>query len=164
LAVRYPVRLLIAGEGQQRERLETAARESGLGGKVRLLGHQKDNARMYWEMDVFALSSNTEQMPLSVLEAMASALPVISTDVGDIRNMVSRENCLQVVAGTEAYVEQLSMLLAGPELRKAIGAANRLHCERTFGLNQMVRMYWELYLSAMAKTTVQPIREVRVIE
>ena len=64
--------------------------ELGIHDRVIITGSVVDTARYYRAFDVFALSSDTEQMPLSVLEAMASGLPVVSTDVGDVAEMIRR--------------------------------------------------------------------------
>ena len=70
-----PARLIIAGDGSERATLEAQAAELGLGQRVQFTGHLDDPAPLYRSIDVFALSSDTEQMPLSVLEAMAACLP-----------------------------------------------------------------------------------------
>lgn len=87
-----PARLVIVGDGPQRTALETLAQEMGLGTRVRFIGHVDEPAPLYDEFDVFALSSDTEQMPLTVIEAMGAGLPIAATDVGDVRAMVSSEN------------------------------------------------------------------------
>ncbi len=85
-------RLVIVGDGPERTGLERVAEELGVAERVIFAGHQADPSRFYAGFDVFALSSDTEQMPLSVLEAMAAGLPVVATDVGDVRAMVAPGN------------------------------------------------------------------------
>jgi len=85
-------RLVIVGDGPKRPALEALAASLGVAGRLRFAGHHQDTPAFYATFDVFALSSDTEQMPLSVIEAMASGLPVVSTDVGDVRLMVSEAN------------------------------------------------------------------------
>ena len=95
---RAPVRLMIAGDGADRTKLEAQARELGVAHAVQFLGAVDRPESVLSEVDIVALSSDTEQMPNSVLEAMAAALPVVSPDVGDIREMLAPENAPFVVA------------------------------------------------------------------
>ena len=90
-----PIRLLVVGDGPERPGLERLASELGV--SARFVGAVTDPAPLYREMDIFALSSDTEQMPLSVLEAMAAGLPVAATDVGDVREMLAPANGKHVV-------------------------------------------------------------------
>jgi glycosyltransferase involved in cell wall biosynthesis len=102
-------------------------------------------------MDVFALSSDTEQMPVSVLEAMSVGLPVVGTAVGDVPNMVSAENMRHMHALTQddAFAGSLSELMAHPDRRAAIGQANRERCEREYSLRVMTGTYMDLYRRAI---------------
>ena len=84
-----PVRLVIAGDGAERATLEQFAQELGISDRVVFTGHMLPEA-VLGSFDVFALSSDTEQMPNAVLEAMAARLPVASVDVGDVKDMVCR--------------------------------------------------------------------------
>ena len=97
--------------------------------------------------DVFALASDTEQAPLSVIEAMASGLPILSTDVGDVRAMVAPENQRFIVplADDQAYQRGLAELVADADLAAALGRANRLRAEAQFDVRQMVRLYAHVY-------------------
>lgn len=105
----------------------------------------------YAGFDIFAMSSDTEQMPLSLMEAMASGLPVIATDVGDIANMVSQENRRFVtpVDDEEALAASLIALGTNPALRKQLGQANREKANNEFRLDQMVKAHKALYQSVL---------------
>jgi glycosyltransferase involved in cell wall biosynthesis len=90
-------RLVIVGDGPERPKLEAQAGTLGIEKDVEFVGHMAQPEKAFARFDVFVLSSDTEQMPLSVLEAMAARLPVASTDVGDIRLMVAPENAAFIV-------------------------------------------------------------------
>jgi glycosyltransferase involved in cell wall biosynthesis len=87
--LRTRARLLFVGDGPELAAAQALAAALGVADRVRFAGVHRDPAPLYREMDVFALSSTTEQMPLSVLEAMATGLPVVSTRVGDVADMIS---------------------------------------------------------------------------
>ncbi|MEO3471569.1 glycosyltransferase [Roseomonas sp. CAU 1739] len=144
-------RLVIVGGGLERERLESLAAERCLTDRVRFEGELGDPSGAYRRFDIFALSSDTEQMPLSILEAMASGLPVAATDVGDVREMLAAENAPFVVARDEtALVAALAGLAADPALRLRLGAANRAKAERDFDEGVMLEAYRALFSRAPA--------------
>jgi glycosyltransferase involved in cell wall biosynthesis len=144
-----PVRLRIAGEGPERERLEECARASHLGDRVEFLGQIRDLRNFYRSLDLFALTSSTEQMPISVLEAMASGLSVIGTDVGDVKQMVSPENAPFIVPKGPALEGALQILAQDAGQRSSIAASNRKRCVEAFSLNKMVETYGNLYEQAI---------------
>jgi glycosyltransferase involved in cell wall biosynthesis len=114
--------------------------------RVRFTGHIDDPAPIYASFDVFALSSDTEQMPLSVIEAMAAALPVAATDVGDVRSMLSAENAPYVGRLDEAELARsLTALLGDATLRGRIGAANQAKARAEFDQAAMFRAYGALW-------------------
>lgn len=118
-------RLVIVGDGPERPGLEALAASLDLGGRVTFVGQHQDTSPFYAQFDIFALSSDTEQMPLSVIEAMASGLPVVSTDVGDVAMMVADENAKFIVPMTgDAMASALAALAADAPARARIGAAN----------------------------------------
>jgi glycosyltransferase involved in cell wall biosynthesis len=125
VAAGRPCRLVIVGDGPERPALEAAAQALGVADRVTFTGHRDDTPALYAGFDVFALTSDTEQMPLSVIEAMASGLPVVSTDVGDVRTMVAAANA-GLVGPLEdgAIAASLAALLDDPALRDRLGAAN----------------------------------------
>lgn len=138
-------RLLIVGDGPAREGLQAHAQALGLDGITRFAGHQPDPASCYRAMDIFALSSDTEQMPFSVLEAMASRLPVAATDVGDVKAMVAAENA-GFVCGSDAraLAASLAPLLADAGLRRALGEANRAKAVRDYDQETMFQAWARL--------------------
>lgn len=140
-----PARVLVVGDGPEQAGLEAQARALGLGDVTLFAGHRPDPAPCYRAMDVFALSSDTEQMPFSVLEAMASRLPVASTDVGDVQTMVAVENS-DLVAGSDAatLAASLRILLTDPARRRALGEANRAKAERDYDQEAMFQAYARL--------------------
>jgi glycosyltransferase involved in cell wall biosynthesis len=141
-----PARLVVVGDGPQRASLVALATELGIADLVMFAGHQADTPEFYRRFDVFALSSDTEQMPLSVIEAMACGLPVVSTDVGDVRSMVADENVPFVTELNDASLAAgLRSLLADPVLRRRIGAANRTKASRDFDEATMFALHGALW-------------------
>jgi glycosyltransferase involved in cell wall biosynthesis len=135
-------RLAIMGEGPQRPALEALARDLGLADCTHFLGHVADPAASCRALDVFALSSDTEQMPFAVLEAMASGLAVASTDVGDVAAMLSAENRPYLAAlDDRALADALRPLLRDAPLRAAIGRANRARAEQVFDQEAMFQAH-----------------------
>jgi glycosyltransferase involved in cell wall biosynthesis len=152
VAERTPVALVIVGDGAERRALEFQAQAMGLSDTVIFTGAIEEPARLLGVFDVFAISSDTEQMPISVLEAMAAGLPIAGVDVGDIKEMVAIENRHFIVdRGSHPLAVAISHLLADSESRARIGSANRQRVCKDYTLDRMVRAYTELYL-----TLVQP--------
>lgn len=128
-----PVRLAIVGDGECRDELTRLARALSVDDRVDFLGHSNEIPAHLARFDIFALSSDTEQMPIVVLEAMASGLPIVSTDVGDVRLMVAADNAALVTQdGIDGLATHLSHLIANPGVRASLGAANRAKAERDF--------------------------------
>ena len=140
------LRLVILGDGPERGALESLARDLAIGDAVRFAGHVEDPAEAYRGFDIFALSSDTEQMPFSVLEAMATGLPVVATDVGDLRAMLPEVSRPLLVAQDDAAMaEALRPLVACPRMRARIGAANREKAQRDYDQEQMFTAFASLF-------------------
>lgn len=145
--------LLVIGDGEQRARIEALANESHLAGRVHLVGHQDQVLPWYRAMDALALSSDTEQMPMALLEGMATGLPVVSTDVGDVRAMLPPEQGGLVVPlgeGVEqGLAEALRRLATDATLRASLGAANRARVLSEYTFPGMVESYRSIYAEAL---------------
>lgn len=151
-AMQQQARLLLVGDGPDMEPCRALARELGVADRVTFAGHADDTAGAYGEMDVFAMSSRTEQMPIALLEAMASGLPVASTDVGDVRSMLAEPNRPLVVPREDvaALAGALDRLAGDAALRAELGAANRARCEAEFEAEACLGRYAEVYANVAA--------------
>jgi glycosyltransferase involved in cell wall biosynthesis len=146
VAKEFPCRLIVAGEGSERSHLESLATELELRDRIFFAGHAAEPELFYGAFDIFALTSDTEQMPYSVLEAMAAGCPVVATDVGDIGLMVAAENLPYIVARDERAVEAaLRQLLSDENLRKRIGDANKKRAVAEFDQRAMFDAFARLY-------------------
>lgn len=150
------VHVLLVGEGPERRALEERARAGPPpGGAVHFAGHRADLGPVYRAMDVFCLSSDSEQLPVSLLEAMASGLPVASTDVGDVRVTVPEEGRDLVVplgsgaGAAERLAGALGALLADARRRAELGALGRRRARAEYSYEAMVAAYRRLYESAV---------------
>ncbi|MEL7683191.1 glycosyltransferase family 4 protein [Citromicrobium bathyomarinum] len=143
--------LVIVGEGPQRDAIRDAAEAAGIAHRVHLPGFVANPASYIGLFDIFALSSRSEQFPLSVVEAMAAALPVAAPAVGDIAAMVAQENAPFIVRPNDetALGEALQVLATDPDLRAQIGEANRAKARKHFDAADMVAAYRRLYDSAL---------------
>jgi glycosyltransferase involved in cell wall biosynthesis len=146
-------RLRIAGSGPESESLAALVRGKGLGDRIDLPGYCADPAPTVAGFHVFCISSDTEQMPISVLEAMAAGIPVAGTDVGDIKEMVAAENRAFITAksDTAALAGSLETLLTDKALAHRIGEANRKRCREVFDKQKMFDHHDALYRKAMAR-------------
>lgn len=140
IAATRDLELLIVGDGAERQGLEQLARELNIAGQVRFAGQSNRPEDWYPRMDIFALSSDTEQMPLSVLEAMAAGLPVAATAVGDVAQMVSDQNWNYVVPVQE-FAAALARLVDDAAARRNIGLANEKKARESFDENVMAANY-----------------------
>jgi len=141
-----PARLVIVGGGPERERLEALVAARGLASEVTFTGPIAKPERILGAFDVFALSSDTEQMPLSVLEAMAAGRAIVSTDAGDVRDILSEENRPFVVQKYDVALAAMMMAqLRDPGLRARIGAANQARAAAHFDEAQMFTAYGRLF-------------------
>jgi glycosyltransferase involved in cell wall biosynthesis len=147
--------LLVLGEGPERAACEElAARTPTLYGRVHFTGHVADPREHYRAMDILCISSDSEQMPLALVEAMASSLAVVSTDVGDVRAMLPEAQAPFVVPLAEhetawPLAERLTQLAADRSLRAELGRANRARAASEFSFERMRAAHLEVWRSAV---------------
>jgi glycosyltransferase involved in cell wall biosynthesis len=146
-------RLVIVGEGPERERILAEARAHDVADRLILPGFLADPARYIGLFDIFALSSDSEQFPISLVEAMAAGLPAVATSVGDIRAMVSADNRPLIVRPDDegAFTAALDSLAERPDLRRAIGQANRARAAADYDERRMIERYALLYGEAIGR-------------
>jgi glycosyltransferase involved in cell wall biosynthesis len=142
------LRLAIAGDGPERGALEALAIRLSIGDRTQFLGHVQDPVHFLSRVDIFALSSVTEQLPFSLLEAMAAGLPVVATDVGDVRETLAPANrdVLAPSGDEAAFAERLGRLAGSAELRRILGAANAERARNDFDQQKMIKSYRSLLL------------------
>ncbi|MFD2782602.1 glycosyltransferase [Novosphingobium pokkalii] len=139
------------GRGPEREAILTQAMDLNVGHRVHLPGHVPDPALAVGLFDFFALSSDSEQFPLSVVEAMAAGLAVASPAVGDVAEIVSPDNARFITPpGDESALAQAMLDLALDELaRRRAGAANRVIATRDYDESVMAQRYARIYADAL---------------
>ncbi len=144
--------LLIVGDGPMAGDLRREAEDLGVSEDVIFAGAQADVATFLRRMDVFALMSDTEQMPVSLVEAMAAGLPVVASNVGDVRAMLSPENRrFAYYAEDETNMARaVCTMLGDHEMRAAFGAANAAKAAREYSLETMTDRYRALFDSVAA--------------
>lgn len=140
------VQLVICGDGPEHRYLEQLVRQLGIDSKVAFTGHVPGPEAVLGSFDVFAMTSDTEQMPYAVLEAMAARLPVVATAVGDIPTMVAAENRPFIVPrdSMPSLISALEQISADGALRKRIGEANRAKAESDFRISAMAEAFCQV--------------------
>jgi L-malate glycosyltransferase len=149
-------RLVIVGEGPERQAILDQAEAMALEDKLLLPGFLPDPHRYVGLFDIFALSSSSEQAPISVIEAMAAGLPVVAPRVGDIPQMVSPPNERYLAPErTEVLLrDRIEVLAKYPDERAWVGKSNRERAQALFGETEMIAAYAKLYGEAMGRPGV----------
>jgi glycosyltransferase involved in cell wall biosynthesis len=140
-------RVVLAGDGADRARLEQLARQLGVAQRVRFAGHVEDVEAVYRALDVFVFPSLAEPLGSSLLAAMAHALPVVASGSGAVPEIVREgENGLLAPAGDPAaFAAAVSRLLEDPALARSLGEAARKTVEERFSDARMVEATLAVY-------------------
>jgi glycosyltransferase involved in cell wall biosynthesis len=141
------LRLVIAGEGDERESLERLIGDLGMRDHIRLIGFCEDVIRFYEAIDLFVLSSLREGLPNVLLEAMAIGVPILSTRVAGVPRLICHDdNGWLVDCGDEdSLADSLGQLAADPETRLRLAKAGRETVETRFSFEERARKQCELY-------------------
>jgi glycosyltransferase involved in cell wall biosynthesis len=139
--------LVFIGDGSEREALQQRATDRGIGDRVTFLGWRRDVAELLPGLDVFALSSFSEGLPMAMLEAMSAGVPVVSTAVGDIPNVVRDGVHGTLVANEDgaAMATALQALRRDPAKARQWGAEAQRAVTATYSRDAMVDAYCRAY-------------------
>jgi glycosyltransferase involved in cell wall biosynthesis len=144
---------LIVGDGPDRPALEAELRLLGIEDRVRLAGERDDVRALLADADLFVLSSLSEGLPVSVLEAMAAELPVVASRVGGVPEVVvdGENGFLVPPRDPRELAVALKRLVDDGDLRRHLGAVGRVRAETRFNLNGFRRAHLELYAAELAR-------------
>jgi glycosyltransferase involved in cell wall biosynthesis len=146
--------LLIVGDGPELEPLRQAAAALGLAERIHFAGYQARPEHFLHLMDIFALTSRLEGMPLAILEAWAAGRPVIASRVGGVPAIVTDgETGILFDSGDEAVLTQaIHRLLANPDEARRLGQAGRDYVRSRYDLRVMAESYEQHYRELLGKT------------
>jgi len=147
-------KLLIVGTGHLEQRLRALADRLGISADVAFAGRRSDIPDLLVASDLFVLSSIREGLPITILEAMASGLPVVTTDVGGCAEAVQDGTTGLVVPpnSPDLLAKAIIRVLNDRQLASKMGAAGRARVAECFSLQGFVEQHERLYEAALART------------
>jgi glycosyltransferase involved in cell wall biosynthesis len=152
VAARRPrARLVVAGDGPELGTCEELARDLRVADRTRFLGERADVTGVLSALDVFALGSDSEGLPVALLEAMACGLPVVATDVGAVAEAVADGTTGTLVPPRDpaAMARALESLLADPARREFLGGSGRARFSADLTAARMAEGYGRVYVDAL---------------
>ena len=153
------LRFVVIGDGALRQSLEEQARSLGLESRVIFAGSRKDPEYFYPALDIVALTSLNEGTPLTLIEAMANARPIVATSVGGVVDLLGDERGILVPSGNEeAFATALSKLAADRQLQKDLGARGLEFVERVYRKERLVEDIKRLYGELLNQEKVSDVR------
>jgi len=150
--------LLIAGDGPLRKDMETMAQEFGIKEQVKFLGIRRDIPQLMNAADAYVMSSSWEGMPMVLLEASATGLPIVATDVGGNREIVleGKTGFLAPPGNPEALALAMVRLMDLPEEKRLeMGRKAREHVAEHFSLEKVVDLWEALYEELLRRKRVR---------
>jgi glycosyltransferase involved in cell wall biosynthesis len=146
-----PLHLVLAGDGRRRKDLEAQAAALGIASRTRFLGARRDVAEVLRALDIYAMPSLWEGLPLALLEAMAAGVPVVASDVGGVAEVLGGgEWGLLVPPGDAGALGAALGRLAGePGLRARLASTARQRVAARYGVDTMVARLAALYEDAL---------------
>jgi len=143
--------LLLVGRGPLERSLRRRVEKLGIQNRVHFAGWRPDVPEILAASAALVLPSEWEGMPNVVLEAMASGLPVVASDVEGVRELLGEQAGVQTVRFGDgpALADRLGQFLSAPALAAKVGAANRQRAEEHFSLDAMVEAYQQLWESLL---------------
>jgi glycosyltransferase involved in cell wall biosynthesis len=153
------LKIVIAGEGPDRQAIENMIQRFGLQSSVILAGHHSDMPGIYTAIDIFVLPSLNEGLPMTVLEAMAASKPVIATRVGAIPSVIKEgETGLLVDPGdADGLRDALARLLSDSDLCQRLGAAGHDWVRRNYTSEAMAMKYRQMYGEVLGVPAIAPV-------
>jgi len=146
-------KFVVAGDGPDRAELDTLIDKLGIRDHVRMLGRCDDMPTFYASLDVMVSASRREGLPIAILEGMASRLPLVATEVGEIPTVL-QDGCTGVLvpaAEPEILAAAIIELLSDPAKRERLGSAARQLVEDEFSAERMTADYLRVYEEAACK-------------
>jgi glycosyltransferase involved in cell wall biosynthesis len=156
----FPVVLVFAGDGAEEQALAGRARALGVAARVKFAGYRRDVPALLSAADLFVISSQNEGLPVVLLEAMAAAVPVVSTDVGAIPRVIRAGQSGWIVpAGhADALGDALLEALRQPDRASEMARRARQDYEQRFSREAMGQRYLGIYESLLGPPLDQAVR------
>lgn len=151
-----PAKLVLAGDGEERAKIEDFMAGHGLSERVLLLGARRDVPRLMAAADVFLLSSISEGIPLTFIEAMAAGLPIVATDVGGCAEVVLHDETglLAPAQDDGQLAAHLESLQRDSLRRHQFGLAGATRAHKLFSLDRMLDEYAAVYDSLLGQRSI----------
>jgi glycosyltransferase involved in cell wall biosynthesis len=147
------IRLVVIGDGDRHAELRDLVQRLGIDERTLFLGIRRDVPELLPGLDVACLSSIHEGVPITLIESMAAALPIVATDCGSIRDIVGDgdQGFLVPVGDVEGFADRLRRLAVDQELRIQMGKSGRARAEGHFRIEDTARRYEELLSDVLAR-------------
>ena len=147
------VKIAVIGDGEMREELEKYVIELGIEDKVEFRGWIKDLKAIYEGLDIVVLTSLNEGTPVSLIEAMAAGRPVVTTNVGGVKDIVEdgKSGYLVESGNVEEFTKKLLELVRDPEKRRTFGQNGRNIVKNRFTKERLIKDTKELYNNTLQK-------------